>query len=535
MGRMAPLEMPQSAAHGAPLDSRGRVLSIAPIGNVGNRMLQYMAICGFGRLLGEKVLINCDLPEWGCVFDAGLHERLAAPDSGAISVLDRDVSGPLDLLSRLIASRDDDVVFSGTFQRLELFHAPDFYRTECFPLLGENDDPNFGENDLVINVRAGEIVDGISWYPLVPVEFYEYIVRVTGKNPIFLGQLDDSPYVAAISRAFPDARMIPSAGPLIDMALLRQARHLCLAVSTFSWLAAFLSEAETIHYPVLGFLHPRCFLPGRHGLGGIDLLPVDDPRYRFHLFPWLEGEAFARYVDRIAVFTPISREISRRHAAMLKEPTPFMPGAGDRHAVDSRWYLRNYPDAAWDIAEGWCADCVHHYTAVGRNQGYAPHAPLYRPVCPDLARGGAASQSTHSVWSVGRTVEADAARALDGNRDKLIGFHTSCEWEPWWMVDLGAVSRIECVTIYNRHSWDIIRARTVPFTLEFSLSGLDWDFVVKSPDAFDFGADQPPSVPWQWVSDFDRMARYVRVRLEGRREVLHLTAVEVYGQVADSA
>jgi hypothetical protein len=69
---------------------------------------------------------------------------------------------------------------------------------------------------------------------------------------------------------------------MADFGVLRASRHLCVAISTFSWLAAWLSEARTIHLPVAGALHPR-------QRPDMDLLPVADPRYRFHLFeprPW---------------------------------------------------------------------------------------------------------------------------------------------------------------------------------------------------------------------------------------------------------
>ena len=423
------------------------------------------------------------------------------------------------------------LVFQGLFQRVDLHYSASFYRDDIFRSGGDRDDLDFGDDELVINVRAGEIVGGVPWYPLVPVEFYRTLVAETRKTPVFLGQLDDSAYVSDIRRAFPGARMIPSGGPMVDLARLRRAGHLCLAVSTFSWVAGFLSDAVTVHYPLLGFMHPRCFVPGAHDLGGIDLLPADDPRFCFHLFPALRGDRYDRYAAHVGRFSPISRRISRRHAALLKGAAPFAGRHEQRYAVDASWYLRTYPDAAWDIAEGWYADAAHHYVAAGRAQGYAPHEPLYRSTCPDIARGKYATQSSVSPWSAGRTVEEDAARVVDGDPDKELGCHTTFENGPWWMVDLGGLAEVECVTIFNRHTWDFMRARTVPFILEFSSDRKVWKIVGGAPEPFDFGADGAPSVPWQWVGTSKLAARYVRVRLRKSNEALHITAVEVKGRL----
>jgi len=44
-----------------------------------------------------------------------------------------------------------------------------------------------GEDELVINIRGGDILDGISpLYPMIPVEFYEFLAKKTGKKNNFL-------------------------------------------------------------------------------------------------------------------------------------------------------------------------------------------------------------------------------------------------------------------------------------------------------------------------------------------------------------
>ena len=51
-----------------------------------------------------------------------------------------------------------------------------------------------------------------------------------------------------------------------------------MPISTFAWMAAWLSNASTIFLPVYGLFNPNQF-PDH------DLLPLGDRRYRFYEFP----------------------------------------------------------------------------------------------------------------------------------------------------------------------------------------------------------------------------------------------------------
>jgi hypothetical protein len=149
----------------------------------------------------------------------------------------------------------------------------------------------FGPDTLVISIRAAEILGPRhpSYRPL-PLAFYARLIAETGLRPAFVGQLGDDAYSDALRARFPRAEFLPPQGAMTDFATLRRARHLCLSISSFAWLAAWLSAAETIHLPVAGMYHPKLRKE-------IDLLPVADPRYRFHHFapgPWGGTEAELR-------------------------------------------------------------------------------------------------------------------------------------------------------------------------------------------------------------------------------------------------
>ena len=65
---------------------------------------------------------------------------------------------------------------------------------------------------------------------------------------------------------------------LQDFQTIRKAKHISLPVSTFAWLAAWLSEAATIVLPVFGMYDTKLF--SLH-----DLLPIGEISYRFYQFP----------------------------------------------------------------------------------------------------------------------------------------------------------------------------------------------------------------------------------------------------------
>jgi len=69
-----------------------------------------------------------------------------------------------------------------------------------------------------------------------------------------------------------------SGGPIEDFQTMRGAKHVALAVSSFSWLAAWLSgRVQVIHMPLAGLFNPV-------QRSDIDLVPRGDSRWRCHRF-----------------------------------------------------------------------------------------------------------------------------------------------------------------------------------------------------------------------------------------------------------
>lgn len=356
------------------------IISIEPLGNLANRMIALMAAMSLASKCDGNITYNVDLPEWGMKFDSHVHESLKNDPINTLIFTDVDAVGPFTLVEKLVQTGKRDCIFHGFFQREVLLQKPDFYQRKFE--IRDIDTIDFADDEIVLNIRAGEILNGVGWYPLVPPKFYELLVKKTGLRPVLLGQLDYNLYLDEVIDRLSGPRLIPTAGPITDFNRLRQAKRICCSVSTFSWLASWLSDASEIHYPLLGFLHPHRFKPGTQGLGGIDLVPASDHRYRFHLFPYLNGEPVQEYLKSISKHSLISREVSSSFASFLKFQKQILPVPEYCATVDEKWYLKEYPCAAWDISAGWYRDASHHYEDIGRQKGYAARRPsgLFNPL-----------------------------------------------------------------------------------------------------------------------------------------------------------
>jgi hypothetical protein len=315
----------------------------------------------------SATLSNRGLPEW----EFGIESIAPEPDDRLFTV-SKPSDFQLDELSAKLQSGElTYVVIEDYLQNVKFYPDPERFRDVFTPPPRQIGDlPTFTHDDIVLNVRAGEILDGAFHYPLVPAGFYRSIVRATGLRPVIMGQLDDSRYCRSIIEAIPSARIIPSQGPIRDLHMLRSATHVVPAVSTFSWLGAWLSHAKTIHFPVLGFYHPTF-------VRDIDLLPLCDSRYRFYLLPFVFGvpeqdamEYHRRLSDSDWPLVPPEQ------LDFIGRCSPFV--RSEMHSgppVDSAWYAHTYLDAATEVAQGWYADPPHHYRAIGHRRGYQPRPP----------------------------------------------------------------------------------------------------------------------------------------------------------------
>ena len=381
--------------------SRQPVIQVSPMGAVGNRMIQYIAALALAARVPGVRLEKVHLYEWGIQIPP-------TPTDPTRTIVATDPV--LDLVGMAAALREGaaDCVEIRTYaQRMGNFLPHGAYRD----LFGGPSDAGAGPDELLCNIRQGDVLDARHPdYVLIPIDFYAELVERTGLRPVFMGQLEQTPYMDALRARFPQARYQPSQGAIADFAYIRGSRAIVPAVSTFSWLAAWLSDANRIFMPVLGLFHP---LQAR----STQLLPLDDPRFRFTLFPHHYAVPVADFAAAHASIRGLWRAMpADRLRRLLTAKVPQRdPGAhvaafdesfylnryGDiaeavaggglpsgahhyRHfgfreerdpcAVDRAWYCQTYPIAAVELGQGDAFDPVDHWITLGRERGYRRHA-----------------------------------------------------------------------------------------------------------------------------------------------------------------
>lgn len=266
-------------------DEGGLVLHMASPTHYANLMMRVMVARKLSDHLPGLTVSNVDLPYWNIsapTVPMREHERVCR--------LTHEQHVPFERIRYLseagIVTRVD---WHGYGQRLENFPdkatCRDIFRADASVGVELSDDC------LLCPIRAGEILDAIHpGYTVVPVEFYEEIVEETGLRPVFMGQLSDNSFVRKLRSRFPRAEYLPHNSAIEDFQTIRKARHVILPVSTFAWLAAWLSQAESIVLPVFGIFNPRLF--SLH-----DLLPLAEAPYRFYQFPDQPAVALADLDD----------------------------------------------------------------------------------------------------------------------------------------------------------------------------------------------------------------------------------------------
>jgi hypothetical protein len=133
-------------------------------------------------------------------------------------------------------------------------------------------------------------------------------------------------------------------------------------------------------------------------------------------------------------------------------------------------------------------------------------------------RGAASASSGGSV-----TPDQDAIGACDGIKDGTWGFHTERQDDPWWQIDLGKITPLERIAIYNRCE---LAERASRLVILLSDDGEAFKQVYQHNGTAFFGhSDGKPL-----IVEFDgATARYVRLQQPGR-DYFHLDEVEIYAK-----
>ena len=377
------------------------------MGRLANLTIEYMVALKFKDMVPDCQISNITIPGWGIH-----HPSIDSLGLTAVEEREQHIDLP-SLAGQMLSGRIARVEWCGFGQRLENFLPVDRY-WDVFVSPFEKP-MGYGPEYLVCPIRAEDILDGPNPnYTLIPVEFYRDVVAMTGLNPVFIGQTEPNAYMDRIRAAFPNALYRePRTDPLVDFETIRQSRNMLVSISTYSWLAAWLSRSlENIYMPVNGLFNPRQFPQ-------VDLLPFGDARFKFFLFPINYALPSANHAELHRRIAPYWRLVPHGQLRRLIEQAPrfhrtvdtmleifdedfyltvnedvaaiaqiqgqdfarahyIMHGFNEGRSpmrLDRQWYAHQYPMAGFEVAQGDYLDFLHHYAAAGRARGYLPYPP----------------------------------------------------------------------------------------------------------------------------------------------------------------
>ncbi len=251
--------------------------------NFANMMMKFMVAKKVQASAPRAILSNYDMPYWN------IHFPNIETKGGRCVKFSHDQRVNTSRVAYLANSGLFDIIeMHGHFQRMENFLDIDEAREIFRPPRPYG--ASFDEKFILCPVRAAEILGAIhSGYSLIPINFYRDIFEKTKLIPVFCGQTDKNIYIDELRLAFPEAIFLPPQGSIADFETIRNSKNIILPISTFAWMAAWLSHAERIIFPVYGLFNPQQFPDN-------DLIPLGDPRYHFYQFPIYQAVPVEEFV-----------------------------------------------------------------------------------------------------------------------------------------------------------------------------------------------------------------------------------------------
>lgn len=281
-------------------------------GYLGNHMYQYMLACSIAQDITRKAKISgYNMEPWKLVSPA--------QDIGAQKVfyIYSNLFNYKKLIRDINAGLIDEVVIRSLAMRMEYYKAPVFYQPFFVPRSEDVKDlPVLNDKHLLIHIRGGDILSGIhpDHHPL-PFRYYQHLISETGLEPVFMGQIGDDEHSQKLKQTFQGCRFLPNRDITTDFETMRRAHTVAISVSSFAWMATWLSESvKRIYCPVAGFL-----LPAQRP--DIDILPTEDKRYIFYQFPVWKFNASGTDYDRIFGAGMPFKEVQPRKMPYIESAT----------------------------------------------------------------------------------------------------------------------------------------------------------------------------------------------------------------------
>ena len=156
------------------------IIKISSLGNLGNRMIQYISALNISKLLNAEKIVNVKLPEWNILID-----DIEINNMRVLCIDDYDIN--INKIKKQISEKSPDIVyFTGYLQNYNIFLDLDICRS-IFPKTIFEEDEIIYDDEILVPIRSGELLEGLYQYPLIPVDFYKKLSQKTGKKLVFMG------------------------------------------------------------------------------------------------------------------------------------------------------------------------------------------------------------------------------------------------------------------------------------------------------------------------------------------------------------
>lgn len=239
------------------------MINIHPSGRLGNLMFQY----ALARIIAEQkdYATDLELPFKNATMSRG--KAIKSP-------VEKLTGHYVDLKGILEDKSNRRIFLHGFFQQIELYtYHKDKIRT-WFAIDDRFRKPD--DNDLVMHVRGGDLYNknGNAQHTPCPYSYYKNIIDETKYDKLYIvTEREDDLVVQRIAKDY-DLTVI-SQTIMEDYYFMYHAKKLVLSVCTIAWWAGWLGKAEVVHFPMIGYWHPKS---ERNEIK----LQVNETRYEYH-------------------------------------------------------------------------------------------------------------------------------------------------------------------------------------------------------------------------------------------------------------
>lgn len=237
------------------------MISVEYNGGLGNRLFQYC----FGRVLSNKM--GYSLSADGISYFPGTNESVNGINvEDNVEILDGHVAD----INSIVSNKDNrKIVIKGFFQRYEYYiDYKDKIRNEWLHI--EDVNSKRSSDDLVVHIR---LTDYKNHGAVLSFDHYSRMINLFGSKNVYI--VTDDPSDVFINQFNVYNPIIINEDTISDFKFIMTFDNIILSQSTYSWWAAFLSNASKIAFPIPS-----------HGYWSkerqdIDLRVSDESRYVF--------------------------------------------------------------------------------------------------------------------------------------------------------------------------------------------------------------------------------------------------------------